>query len=44
MVDLVFSHFYFSCQIYQETAQARITKVVGFVTANPTKLGLLFSG
>jgi hypothetical protein len=43
MADLVFSHFYFSCQKYQETAQARITKVVGFFTTNLTKLGSHFS-
>jgi hypothetical protein len=43
MADLGFSHFYFSCQKYDVTAQARITKVVGFFTNNPTKLGLYFS-
>jgi hypothetical protein len=40
MADLGFLHFYFSCKNYQEIAQARITKVVGFFTAKPTKLGL----
>jgi hypothetical protein len=30
-------------QNYQELAQARITKVVGFFTTNPTKLSLHFS-
>jgi hypothetical protein len=34
---------YFSCKNYQEIAQARITKVVGYFTANPTKLVLHFS-
>jgi hypothetical protein len=43
MADLGFSPFYFSCKNYQELAQARIRKVVGFFTANPTKLGLHFS-
>jgi hypothetical protein len=33
-----FSHLYFSCKNYQELAQARITKVVGYFTTNPTKL------
>jgi hypothetical protein len=40
--DLGFSHFYFSCKNYQETAQARITNVVLLFTRNPTKLGLIF--
>jgi hypothetical protein len=40
IADLGFSLFYFSCKSYQELAQARITKVVGFFTTNPTKLGL----
>jgi hypothetical protein len=39
----VFSHLYFSCKNYQELAQARITKVVGYFTTNPTKLVLHFS-
>jgi hypothetical protein len=43
MADLGFLHFYFSCKNYQELAQARITKVVGFFTRKPTKLGLHFS-
>jgi hypothetical protein len=43
MADLEFSHFYFSCQKYQVTSQARITKVVGVFTTNPRKLGLYFS-
>jgi hypothetical protein len=43
MADLGFLHFYFSCKHYQELAQTKITKVVGFVTTNPTKLGLNFS-
>jgi hypothetical protein len=30
-------------QKYQEFAQARITKVMGYFTANPTKLVLHFS-
>jgi hypothetical protein len=42
MADLGFSHFKFSCKNYQETAQARTTKVLGFFTSNPTKLGLHF--
>jgi hypothetical protein len=33
---------YFSCKNYQELAQERITKVVGFFTTNPTKLSLQF--
>jgi hypothetical protein len=41
--DLRFSHFYFSCLNYQELARARITKVVGFFTTNPTKLSSHFS-
>jgi hypothetical protein len=36
----IFSHYYFSCNNYKELAQARITKVVGFFTTNPTKLVL----
>jgi hypothetical protein len=43
MADLGFPHSYFSCNNYQETAQARITKVVGFFTTYPKKLGLHFS-
>jgi hypothetical protein len=43
MTDLAFSHFFFSCKHYQELAQERITKVVAFVTTNPTKLGLHLS-
>jgi hypothetical protein len=43
MADLGFSHLYFSCKNYQKLAQASITKVVGFLTMNPTKLGLYFS-
>jgi hypothetical protein len=39
----VFSHLYFSCKQYQELAQARITKAVGYFTTNPTKLVLHFS-
>jgi hypothetical protein len=35
IADLGFSQSYFSCKNYQELAQARITKVVGFVTTNP---------
>jgi hypothetical protein len=31
---------YFSCKNYQELAQARLTKVVGYFTINPTKLVL----
>jgi hypothetical protein len=42
MADLGFSHFYFSCKNYQELAQARITKVVGVFTTNPSKLSLHF--
>jgi hypothetical protein len=34
---------YFSCKNCQELAQARITKVVGYFTTNPTKLGVHFS-
>jgi hypothetical protein len=34
---------YFSCKNYQELAQARITKVVGYCTTNPKKLVLYFS-
>jgi hypothetical protein len=34
---------YFACKHYQELAQARITKVVGYFTSNPTKLVLYFS-
>jgi hypothetical protein len=34
---------YFSCKNYQELAQERITKVVGYFTLNPTKLVLNFS-
>jgi hypothetical protein len=34
---------YFSCKNYQELAQAKITKVVGHFTTNPTKLVLHFS-
>jgi hypothetical protein len=34
---------YFSCKNYQELAQERITKVVGYFTTNPTKLVLHFS-
>jgi hypothetical protein len=37
-----FSHFYFSCKKNQELSQARITKVVGIFTTNPTKLSLHF--
>jgi hypothetical protein len=33
---------YFSCKNYQEIARARITKVVGYFTTNPTKLVLHF--
>jgi hypothetical protein len=33
---------YFSCKNYQELAQDRITKVVGYFTVNPTKLFLHF--
>jgi hypothetical protein len=33
---------YFSCKNYQELAQARITKVLGYFTANPTKFVLHF--
>jgi hypothetical protein len=33
---------YFSCKNYKELAQARITKVVGSFTTNPTKLLLHF--
>jgi hypothetical protein len=43
IADLGFSHSYFSCKNYQELAQARITRVVGFFTTNPTKLVLHFS-
>jgi hypothetical protein len=43
MADLGFLHFYFSCKTYQELAQARITKVVGSFTTNPTKLSLHFA-
>jgi hypothetical protein len=43
MADLGFSHSCFSCKNYQELAQARIAKVVGFFTANPKKLSLHFS-
>jgi hypothetical protein len=43
IADLGFSHFYFSCKNYQELAQSRITKVVGYFTTNPTKLVLRFS-
>jgi hypothetical protein len=43
ITDLGFSHFYFSCHNYQETALASITKVVVLFTKNPTKLGLHFS-
>jgi hypothetical protein len=43
MVDQGVSHFYFSCKNCQELAQARITKVVGLFTTNPTKLVLHFS-
>jgi hypothetical protein len=38
-----FSHFYFSCKNYQETAQARIAKVVVLFTRNPTQLVMHFS-
>jgi hypothetical protein len=34
---------YFSCKSYQELAQARIKKVVGYLPANPAKLVLHFS-
>jgi hypothetical protein len=34
---------YFSCRNYQELAQARITKVVGYFTTNLTKFVLHFS-
>jgi hypothetical protein len=34
---------YFSCKNYQELAQARITKVVGYFTMNPRKMVLHFS-
>jgi FtsH-binding integral membrane protein len=40
---LGFSNSYFACKNYLELAQARITKVVGFFTMNPTKLNLHFS-
>jgi hypothetical protein len=43
IADLGFWHFYFSCENYQELAQARITKVVGFFNTNPTRLVLQFS-
>jgi hypothetical protein len=43
MADLIVSHLYFSCKNYQELAQARITKVVGFFTTNPTKFSLHFA-
>jgi hypothetical protein len=43
MADLGFSHLYFSCKNYQELAQARIKKVVGYFTTNPEKLDLHFS-
>jgi hypothetical protein len=33
----------FSCQKYQESDHVSITKVVGFFTTKPTKLGLHFS-
>jgi hypothetical protein len=38
-----FFTFLFSCKNYHELAQARITKGVGFMTKNPTKLSLHFS-
>jgi hypothetical protein len=34
---------YFSCKNYQELAQVKITKVVGYFTANQKKLVLNFS-
>jgi hypothetical protein len=34
---------YFSCKNCQELAQERITKVVGYFTANPKKSGFHFS-
>jgi hypothetical protein len=34
---------YFSCGNYQVLGQARITKVVGYFTTNPTKFDLHFS-
>jgi hypothetical protein len=43
IADLGFSHLYFLFKNYQELAQARITKVVGYFIENPTKLGLSFS-
>jgi hypothetical protein len=42
MADLGFLQLYFSCKNYQELAQARITKLVGFFTTKPTKLSLHF--
>jgi hypothetical protein len=39
----VFHVSIFHAKKYQETAQARITKVVVCFTRNPTKLGLHFS-
>jgi hypothetical protein len=38
IADLGFSHLYFSCKNYQELAQERINKVVGYFITNPTKL------
>jgi hypothetical protein len=34
---------YFACKNYEELAQARITKVVGYFTTNPKKLVSNFS-
>jgi hypothetical protein len=34
---------YFSCKNWQELAQAKIIKVVGYFATNPTKLVLHFS-
>jgi hypothetical protein len=42
MVDLGISHSYFSCYKYLESELVRITKVVVFLTTNPTKLVLQF--
>jgi hypothetical protein len=43
MADLGISQSYFSCQKCSESDHVRITKVVVFITMNPTKLILHFS-
>jgi hypothetical protein len=43
MTDLGFSHLYFSCLNYLEFSHVQITKEMGFIFLNPTKLVWDFS-